>query len=652
MKYPLVKQNGLKNCGPACLASLIKYYGGYVSVDSLEILMHTTKNGTTAYNFIEAARKIGFTSYGLKLDNIDKITYPLVAHVTISKSYDHFVIIYKVDDKVLIGDPSSKVKYITKEEFYSIWNNVVIVLYPSKKLPNNKPKSLFNYTKDIIFKYKIIFIYLIILSFLSASISLIYSLLIRYMIDNTYIIKNTILIFIFVFILKYLLIWYKNNYSIYLNEKISNYLTNGINHSLISLPYVYYKNHRVGEVVSRFNDINSIINFINDVIVSITIIPILCLFMLFMYIESKLLFYLSLFILLIYVIINYIMSYILKKNINILKEEDASYNSLLIETLNAFETIKGINIEKYIESKLNKKYGLFKTILCKTQKKYNIKDIILDIILNSGLILIIIIGFIKNASIGTIISFYLLYEYVSMLLSSFMNFLISYKEASTASFRIQELMHLFASSNIEEGLIEYKNVTYKQGIIDIIKNINLKIFKGEKVIITGSSGSGKSTLVKCLKGYYDVDNVYINNNMVNKKIDNISYVSENDYLFEDTILENLICDDNNKIEKIKNMCQLNKNLYTFVEENGFNLSGGEKSRIILSRALLKPFDILIIDEILDKLSIEMERSILKMIFDEYRDKTIIVITHRLDNVNLYDHLIEMNNASIIKDTYL
>ena len=70
MKYPLFKQNGFKDCGPCSLASVISYYGGYMSVDSLEGMMNTTKDGTTAYNLVETARKVGFESYGLKVDKI------------------------------------------------------------------------------------------------------------------------------------------------------------------------------------------------------------------------------------------------------------------------------------------------------------------------------------------------------------------------------------------------------------------------------------------------------------------------------------------------------------------------------------------------------------------------------------------------------
>ena len=653
MKYPLVKQDGLKDCGPCSLAMVIQYYGGYVGISYLEDLMHTTKNGTSAYNLTLAARHIGFESYGIKVDNFDNLEYPCIAHVTISNTYDHFVVIYKVDDKVLIGDPASKVKYMTKAEFNNIWNNIIVTLKPIRKLPYNKPKSLIRYIKDAILHYKYIFLYLIILSILCSFASLIYSILIKYMIDNISIFNDLVLIFIFLFTLKYILIYIKNKVNINLNKKISLYLSNGVHEKIISLPYVYYKNHRLGEVVTRFNDLRSIMNFINDVILSITLFPILILFLIFMYIESKILFIYILIVLLIYVILSYLLSKILNRNIINLKNEEANYNGFLVEILSAFETIKGINIERYMISKLNNKNNIYKDTLCNTENIYSIKEICLDIVLNIGQVFIIVLGFImysKNLlTLGTVISFYLLYSFIGGPISSIMNLFSSYKEAANASRRIQELDYSHASQKVSGGNILYKNVDYKSGIVDILKDINIKIYKGEKVFIMGESGSGKSSLMKILKGYYKTNNVYIGKDEVKNKLDNISYINQNEYLFEDTIKNNLLCDDDNKIKRVVDICLIKQNINTFIEENGFNISGGEKARIVLARALLKPFDILIIDEGFNELDTNSERIIMKNIFNYYKDKTIIVISHRLDNLDLFDHAIEISNGMVKKD---
>ena len=96
---------------------------------------------------------------------------------------------------------------------------------------------------------------------------------------------------------------------------------------------------------------------------------------------------------------------------------------------------------------------------------------------------------------------------------------------------------------------------------------------------------------------------------------------------------------------------MDKNLKynTLIEENGSNLSGGERQRVVLARTLLRPFNILIIDEGLSEVDIDTERKILKNMFRKYKDKTIIVISHRFDNMDLFDSILRFNNKSILKE---
>ena len=101
------------------------------------------------------------------------------------------------------------------------------------------------------------------------------------------------------------------------------------------------------------------------------------------------------------------------------------------------------------------------------------------------------------------------------------------------------------------------------------------------------------------------------------------------------------------IDSIINKSNLGYNM--MIEENGFNISGGEKQRIILARTLLSPFNILIIDEGTNQIDINLERKILKNIFKLYKNKTIIFITHRLDNIDLFDNFFELNDGNMVRN---
>ena len=224
-------------------------------------------------------------------------------------------------------------------------------------------------------------------------------------------------------------------------------------------------------------------------------------------------------------------------------------------------------------------------------------------------------------------------------------------------------------SKFNNGDILYNNFSFSFDDINYcIKNVNLKINKSERLVVIGKSGSGKSTLFKVLKGYYDIDydsitinNIDIKNYKNNILCNKILYINQNEILYNDTLINNILIDNcsEEKLVDICNICSINdiiKNnnlgFNMMIEENGFNLSGGQRQRIVMARSLIKDFDILIIDEALNQLDIYSERKILKNIFNYYPSKTIIFITHRLNNCNMFNHLIEMKEGMIIKDEYI
>ena len=272
------------------------------------------------------------------------------------------------------------------------------------------------------------------------------------------------------------------------------------------------------------------------------------------------------------------------------------------------------------------------------------------------LITIIIIKISNNLNL-----FVIMYILISFFISSIRNILdLNYQigEIKSSLINITELTDKKSENiNIIKTLgnivIHNLNYSYDKNSY-VLKNINLTIKKSNKVMVTGTSGSGKSTLFKIIKGYYkDYEgSVKIGGYEVKQNsFDDIVYVSQKEILFTGTLKDNL----NLKSENYKNIeiCKINdfaKADYSqLIEEDGFNLSGGQKQRIILARAL-NNFNILIIDEGLNQVSIDMERKILKQIFNNYSDKTIIYISHRLDNLDIFDQYIKIQKGQVVINT--
>ena len=135
---------------------------------------------------------------------------------------------------------------------------------------------------------------------------------------------------------------------------------------------------------------------------------------------------------------------------------------------------------------------------------------------------------------------------------------------------------------------------------------------------------------------------------------NISYISQNEILYTDTIKNNIMLQRNIDEDKFLEICKICKvdqiveNLFlgydTLLEENAHNLSGGQRQRIILARTLINDSKILLIDEGLNQVDVNLERRILKALFK--LDKTIIVVSHRIDNMDLYDKVIKIKNGKL------
>lgn len=666
LKKNLVIQEDLKDCGPACLLMIIKHYKGYMDINILKEMCKTDKNGTTAYHLIEAAKKIGFDSYGVrcKIDEIDNNMLPCIAHM-VNDSYQHFVVIEKITPKkIVVKDPIGKIINYSYEDFEKIYNQVIIILTPINKikyLPNNSFKP---FIKKIMESSKTQLIQTIIISFFITILSIISSFYFQYMIDTTK--EKAVLIFIIFLIINIFKIisdYLRNNLIILINQKIDLELSYNTFKKVISLSYHYYSNHTTGEIISKINDLDSVRQVISKVAINLFIdLPLTLIALIIMYIISPKLFLISLIMILLYLAIIFITKNKIMDSLDDCIDKKSQINSYMVEAINGFESIKGANLEDKIESNYEDKYANFSNTLYDfdifNNKQYLFKELINGI----GLMIIVLIGIILiidgNLTLGKLISFNSLLMYFLEPIKNIIDLNYSIKQAKLA---IKKVLHLYYKEE-DEGIIDnefsgdirFNNLSYSyDDINNVLDNINLEIKAKSKVMVIGSSGSGKSTLFKLLKKYYKTkrNTIYINNIDINdyKKSD-IVYVSQNEILFQDTIINNIGSNDIN-IAKICLIDEMVKKLplgyKTLIEENGFNISGGEKQRIILARALNNNFKILVIDEGLSQVDINMERKILKSLFNQYKDKTIIFISHRIDNMDLFNQIIEIKEGKVL-----
>jgi subfamily B ATP-binding cassette protein MsbA len=230
--------------------------------------------------------------------------------------------------------------------------------------------------------------------------------------------------------------------------------------------------------------------------------------------------------------------------------------------------------------------------------------------------------------------------------------------------------------NLDNGNIEFKNIEFSYNNNDendgskkiiTLKNINLKMNGGQMTSLVGHSGSGKSTILNLIPRIYDADlgDITIDNQSIYKvKIkslrDNISFVSQDTNLFDDTIKNNIAyADMDASDEEIYNAAKLSyasefidklENKYdTKIGENGIRLSGGEKQRLSIARAILKKSKIILLDEATSSLDAETEDKIQKAINFLTKNRTTIVIAHRLSTILNSNRIYVIDSGSVVAE---
>ncbi len=228
--------------------------------------------------------------------------------------------------------------------------------------------------------------------------------------------------------------------------------------------------------------------------------------------------------------------------------------------------------------------------------------------------------------------------------------------------------------NLTKGIIEFKNIKFSydklnddKNKIITLNNINLKMLGGKITSLVGHSGSGKSTILNLIPRIYDsyegeitIDNQSIYKTKIKSLRDNISFVSQDTNLFDDTIKKNIAyADMDASDEEIYNAARLSyasefieKLKYgydTKIGENGIKLSGGEKQRLSIARAILKKSKIILLDEATSSLDAETEDKIQKAITYLTKDRTTIVIAHRLSTILNSDKIYVIDSGRVVAE---
>ncbi|EHK2440410.1 peptidase domain-containing ABC transporter [Clostridium perfringens] len=691
-RYICIKQNDEKDCGIACLATIIKSYGLNISSAKLRELTKTDSNGTSVYGIVKAAELLGFNAKGVKAtkpeDIFAEIPLPAIASIVVNNSILHYIVIHKINKKyIIIADPSKGIIKLNLNDFLNVWTGIIVVMTPNSEFKKgNQNSGVFIKFFKLLKPQKILLFNIFLSSLLITLFGIIGSFYFKFLLDDIVPnnLKQTLTIFSIGFILlaifKVIIETFRTQLLIHLGQRLDIPLMLGYYNHVVNLPINFFEGREIGGIISRFNDASKIREAISGIALTMMIDSIMVIVGgIILYFQSPLLFKITIIPLFLYAII----VFIFKSNIEKVNRETMEYNakltSYLVESLNGIETIKSFNAEREVNLETEKRFIRFIKSIFRNESINNFQVSLKSLVKGIFAIIILWVGTVQvlsgKISFGELLTFNALLVYFLTPIENMINLQPKLQTAIVASERLSDILDLKLEKSEEEhkkinpeslkGKIEFKNVDFRYGTRQLIlKNINLTFNQGERIALVGESGSGKTTLVKLLLNFYQCENgeITINDyNLIDINLeslrDKIAYISQETFLFNGTIIENLMLGNPYlTYEEIIDACKraqihdfinsLPLRYNTLVEESGANFSGGQKQRLAIARAILKNPEILIMDEATSNLDSITEKAIEKTIREFSEGITTIIIAHRLSTIKRCDNIYILEKGEI------
>ncbi|MCA2500422.1 peptidase domain-containing ABC transporter [Staphylococcus xylosus] len=693
MKIKFIQQYDETDCAPTCLAMISKYYGKKLPVSKIREYAKTDKQGTNLFGLIEAGKKIGLSLEGYEAcyDDLEDFNYPLIAHVINEKGYDHFVIIEKKkEDTLYIVDPDKGKYKISTTNFQKLWTNIILTVEKNERFNTELDyPSASQFLKDNLKgNYSILFLVVLISLFINL-IGILGAFFLQLLTD--YIIPSNVienlhkiaLGFLLLFLANALIQFIRFQLILHISLKIDLKLMRKYLEVVLKLPTNFFETRKNGEILSRFTDITKIREALSSVAVTLLVDSLMIIIGgIILYMQNTRLFFIIAFFLPIFIISFILLKKPFDKYNRKSMEMEAEMNSELIDTFNGSNIIKNFNAEKHVAKKNDFNFKKYIDQVNKLNVFSNIQVSLNDLLKALISIFVLWIGsydVIKgNMTLGSMLAFNALVLFYLSPLERLINVQATIQSAIVAARRMMEITELETEEVIKKNSNEFKfedkilieNLSFQYGYRSIVlHNINLKIEKGKKIALVGESGSGKSTIGKILSGYYSdyqgeiyIDNTNIKEIKLHNYRNNVSYVSQTTFLFNDTIINNLKIGNNSVAtnDQILSSCKqafihdfiadLPHQYETMIDRDGESLSGGQQQRISIARALIKNSPIYIFDEATSALDSLSESYVLKAINNLVEEgKTVLVISHKLKNIIDADLIYTLKDGELIEE---
>ena len=705
-------QQDAMDCGPSCLAMIVKYYGKDVSIEQLRKICSLGKDGVSLLGISKAAETIGLKTIGGRL-SLNTLAHEIPLPCIVHWNQNHFVVVYKIKKHnkekytVYVADPGKGHVTYTKEEFCEHWistkNNgeekgIALLLEPTeqfyaqndtKAVPTQRRvRFLWNYLK----KYKRFFTQLILGLLLGSLLQLVFPFLTQAIVDTG--IGGKDVGFVWLVLLAEMMLLFSRTAIDFIRSKILLHISTRINISLISdffiklmkLPMKFFDTKLMGDLLQRIEDHRRVEQFLTSSSLSL-----LFSFFTFLVFGVVLAVYnLGIFLVFLFgtsLYAGWIILFLKKR-----RQLDYKYFEQAGRNRNVtYQLIGGMQEIKLQGCEQRKRWewedvqaDLFKVNLqsLNLQQVQQAGSITINEVKNILITVLAATAVIHgNMTLGMMLAVQYIIGQLNSPVEQLIQFIYSWQDVSISLDRMNEIHTETNEENVERTRTAYtdktteghsltiKDLSFKYDIYspkDILSDINLSIPNGKVTAIVGASGSGKTTLVKLLLGFYEPLNGNIEIGNANLSEYNLGWwrsqcgaVMQEGYLFSDTIARNIaISDDEPDIERIRHAARV-ANIADYIEalplayntmigQDGQGISQGQRQRILIARVVYKNPMFVFLDEATNALDANNERAITENLSEFYKGKTVVVVAHRLSTVRDADQIVVLDEGKIVE----
>lgn len=684
-RTPLYIQMEATECGAACLKIILAYYGRYVPIDVLRTACGVTRDGCTAYGVATACDAYGLDcdGYSYTLEELKKEYLPCIVHW----GFDHFVVLEAIKgDKYYINDPAVGRITLNENIFRKMFTGVILQIKPNASFKKGGEKPGFMAS----LKRRIKPIHSVIISLILMQLGLVFLTLVITVLSQVFI--DFILIGRFPFwrlwflgitagsmLLVLLLTYFQNIVLVRSQIKLSTLFSADFFKRLFELPISFYEQRYSSEIAYRSTLNEQAAGFLTSKLFDAAV-QVMTIF-----IYGIAIFFYSVPIGIATVccgLINLLtVFYIHTRRLSIFsryRQDIGKAASFSISALEGFETWKCLGIENRLFSWLSALYTKSFNVLHELQNTDQVlgnMSYISQITANG--ILFVIGGWMLMQGQLTPGQFSALILLVGLFMkptTTLVDINRNFELFQVDLARLDDVMDHPVDKKFTEnpsaqgknglGDIEFKDITYTYNLNHppILKSVSMKIGKGKRVGLVGVSGSGKTTLVKMLAGFIapdagtvkvdgkdlgDYSSVYLSSKM--------AFVFDTPFIFADTVKTNITLYDSTRTNEMiktatQDACLADRfndwGLGEMLEEEGRNISGGERQRVELSRSLVREPEFLVLDEATSSLDMDTEKKILENIAK--RKCGMLIATHRLSAISLCDEVYVLQNGEIVQ----